>query len=376
MCQVLLTISMLETYCVNTIVIDSDCTMLDLYDDKGKKADTAVMGRADDYLGEDIPTPAKAVWEQFLSADSTWEQFMSVVQGDYVFVEDGLSELAPVIEMDSGNILFEYADSDEKNENICYLSFKKTDPKKEKKLTLNAAFKSTYSELLRPKGFNLIKSKYPYFVRVTNEEIVQSISFAKEKSFSPEGEGFSICIGISLISLPLTDYDKSPTTLENQKTMIPLCDFFHRCSLHLNGFDNTQKKCSVFYKKGNSEEMLDALMKSQQELMPLVLEFFDRYTTLDYMYELGEQMIYFYRDVVILKQKVDEHLTEREKKFPEQFQQMVSIAESNPMMRPMLEATKKKAIDSYERINQWFLDRKIGGSAYQEYMENATETKK
>ena len=46
------------------------------------------------------------------------------------------------------------------------------------------------------------------------------------------------------------------------------------------------------------------------------------------------------------------------------------------MMRPMLEATKKKAIDSYERINQWFLDRKIGGSAYQEYMENATETKK
>lgn len=105
---------MLETYCVNTIVIDSDCTMLDLYDDKGKKADKAVMGRADDYLGEDIPTPSKAVWEQFLSADSTWEQFMSVVQGDYVFVEDGLSELAPVIEMDSGNILFEYADSDEK----------------------------------------------------------------------------------------------------------------------------------------------------------------------------------------------------------------------------------------------------------------------
>lgn len=116
---------MLGTYCVNTIVIDSDCAMLNLYDNKGNMADTAVMGRADDYLGDDIPAPAKAVWEQFISADSTWEQFMSVIQGDYVFVEDGLSELAPVIEMDSGNILFEYEDADENDENFCYLSFRK-----------------------------------------------------------------------------------------------------------------------------------------------------------------------------------------------------------------------------------------------------------
>ena len=28
---------MLGTYCINTTVIDSDCAMLDLYDDKGKK---------------------------------------------------------------------------------------------------------------------------------------------------------------------------------------------------------------------------------------------------------------------------------------------------------------------------------------------------
>jgi hypothetical protein len=126
---------MLKTTCINTTVIDSDCAMLDLYDDKGKKADTLVMGRADDYLGDDIPAPAQAVWEQFVSPDSTWEQFMSVVQGDYVFVEDGLSELAPVIGMDSDNILFEYEDADESNEKLCYLSFKKASSKKEKKLT-------------------------------------------------------------------------------------------------------------------------------------------------------------------------------------------------------------------------------------------------
>ena len=166
---------MLGTYCVNTIVIDSDCAMLDLYDDKGKKADTAVMGRADDYLGDDIPAPAKAVWEQFVSPDSTWEQFMSVVQGDYFFVEDGLSELAPVIGMNGGNILFEYEDADESNEKLCYLSFRKSSSKKEKKLTLNAAFKKIYGNALIPLGFKLAKTKDPCFIRVINEEIIHII---------------------------------------------------------------------------------------------------------------------------------------------------------------------------------------------------------
>ena len=256
------------------------------------------------------------------------------------------------------------------------IDFEKPQPKKEKKLTLNAAFKQVFGELLEPMGFKLVKSKHPYFVRVTNDGVVQSVSFAKEKSFSPESEGFSICIGISLISLPLTDYNKSPTTLDNQTCMMPLRDFFHKCSLHLTDFDSKPKKCSVFYKKGNSEEMLDALMKSQRELMPFVLDYFDRYTTLDDIYQHGEEMSFgFYRDVIILKQKVDEHLAEREKKFPEQFQRMVSNAESNPMMRSMLETTKKKAIDSYESINQWFLERKIGGVAYDDYIKTAEKTK-
>lgn len=190
---------MLGMYCVNTIVIDSDCAMLDLYDDKGKKADTAVMGRADDYLGDDIPEPAKTVWEQFLSADSTWEQFMSVVQGDYVFVEDGLYELAPVIEMDSGNILFEYEDADESNENICYLSFKKTDPKKEKKLTLNAAFKQVFGEALEPLGFQIVKGKYPYFVRVVNGEILHVITYTTEASGFRGKKAFQIYGGVATV---------------------------------------------------------------------------------------------------------------------------------------------------------------------------------
>ncbi|MCR4888254.1 MAG: hypothetical protein K5979_03595 [Ruminococcus sp.] len=51
---------MLGTTCVNTNVIDSDCAVMELYNEKGTKADTLIMGRADDYFGENIPFRATA----------------------------------------------------------------------------------------------------------------------------------------------------------------------------------------------------------------------------------------------------------------------------------------------------------------------------
>ncbi|MBP1566918.1 MAG: hypothetical protein J6A58_14345, partial [Oscillospiraceae bacterium] len=50
---------MLNTACINTTVIDSDCAVLDLYDESGKKADSLILGRADDYFGDDIPQPVE-----------------------------------------------------------------------------------------------------------------------------------------------------------------------------------------------------------------------------------------------------------------------------------------------------------------------------
>ena len=103
---------MLGTNCVNTVVIDSDCAIMVLYDEKGKKADTLILGRADDYFGDDIPQPSEKIWKPFLSMDGTWERFIEICSKDEVFVEDSLSELAPIIGMDSSNILFSADDAE------------------------------------------------------------------------------------------------------------------------------------------------------------------------------------------------------------------------------------------------------------------------
>ncbi|WP_295073036.1 hypothetical protein [Ruminococcus sp.] len=209
---------MLGTVCVNTVCIDSDCAILELYDKNGKKADTFTIGRADDYFGDDIPQPSEKIWKSFLSKDSSWEQFTQICSSDEVFVEDGVSKLAPIIGMDSCNINFSAEDADEIDTNCVFLDFKsarsfitmskngKTVETQPKKLTLNAAFKQLFGEALEPLGFKAIKCRYPYLVRVINNEILHIITFAKVIGSETK---FIIYSGVATIYRNEINFDQS-----------------------------------------------------------------------------------------------------------------------------------------------------------------------
>lgn len=239
-------------------------------------------------------------------------------------------------------------------------------------------FKNVYADELIPKGFSLLKSKYPYFVKVTSDGIIQLISVEKKKSdVNPDYEGLSIWIGISLITLPMIDYDSMPSTLSNQSWMIPIIDFYHRCSVSLDGFEKVDMKYSFYYEKGNEADMLTALKQSWDEQMPFIVDFFNRYTTMEDYYSLKGLMRFgFYQDIVILKQKNDEYLSEREEEYPSQLKEFVSVLDNNPMMKLIHERKEKEFREKYLEYNQWFIDRKIGGSAYDNYMENAIKNAK
>ncbi len=197
---------LLKAPCVNTNVIDSDCAVMDVYGATGKKLDTLIMGRADDYFGDDYPDPLEKPWGMFLTDGTTWEHFMEVRNGDYTFVEDGLAELAPLIGMDSCNIGFTAEEAAENDETV-FLYFKNAG-KKPKKLTLNAAFKQVFGQGLEPLGFKLVKSKYPYFVRVINDEIAHVITLTSEKSCGTNT--FIIYGGIATIYKQEIDFSKNP----------------------------------------------------------------------------------------------------------------------------------------------------------------------
>jgi hypothetical protein len=238
-------------------------------------------------------------------------------------------------------------------------------------MNLLEQFKNVYSNELIPKGFSLLKSKYPYFIKVTTDGIIQLISVEKTKSdFNSDYEGFTIWIGISLITLPMTDYDSMPSTLDNQCWMLSVSDFYHRCSVSLDGFEKKDMQHSYFYEKGNEADMLKALIQSWDEQMPFIVEFFGRYTTMEDYYSLKGLMRFgFYQHIVILKQKNDEFLSEREKEYPSQLQELISVLDNNVMMKLLRERKEKEFKEKYTEYNQWFMDRKIGGPQYDRYME-------
>lgn len=171
---------MLNTFCINTTVIDSDCAILELYDKSGKKADMFTIGRADDYFSDDIPQPSEKVWKPFLSKNGSWEQFIEICNSDEVFVEDGLSKLAPIIGIDSCNITFAAGAADESDNNTVFLSFRQIKANKEQKITLKAAFIKVFGEALKPLGYKKVKGTKPYFVRVIDNEIIHIITVIKE----------------------------------------------------------------------------------------------------------------------------------------------------------------------------------------------------
>lgn len=80
----------------------------------------------------------------------------------------------------------------DENENITALYFKKAE-EKAKAMTLNAAFKQMFGDTLEPLGYKLIKSKYPYFVRVVpGGEIIHVISCEESLCSYPRARKFDI----------------------------------------------------------------------------------------------------------------------------------------------------------------------------------------
>ena len=365
---------MLNTSCVNTTVIASDCSVMELFDEDGNKADTLIMGRADDYFGESISLPSESEWKLFLSDGSSWEKVCEIINNSesYVFVEDGLSELAPLIGMDEINITFSFDEASEDDQTL-FFHFKKDEIKKEKNLTLNAAFKQVFGELLEPMGFKLIKSKYPYYLRVVGEGVIQAVSISKEKSlnFDQNEEGFMIYLGISLLSLPLINFDKNPTIIDNQVWMISLNELFRRFSLYLENSESMFGEYSLFYKKGEIEEMVDLLKRSRDEFMPPVFDYFFNIQTLEDIY-LASDMTGLKRCAIIILERVDEQIEKLKNDLYEELELLESIHAKNPVL---LDISKENAIYGTNKLIKYYTSLKKGEESYDDYMKTAKETK-
>ncbi len=266
---------MLGTYCMNTEVIDSDCAAMSLYSNDGKEADMLLMGRYDDYFGDDTPEPNKKIWTQFLSDGSTWEQFTEILSGNYVFVEDGLAQLAPVIGMDSGNLLFSAEDYVD-DELAVFLDFKKTGAKK--KLTINSAFKQIMGKALEPYGFKVIKGRQPYIVRVINNEILHIITFYPENPTYPYDKAITIVCGVATIYRKRISLDLTP---KQNRIWLNFISNFQISLMKKKGIESEIIKFDSRYYSNDTESMITALKEGAENVIKYVLPVFDEVKDID-----------------------------------------------------------------------------------------------
>ncbi len=267
---------MLGTYCMNTEVIDSDCAAMSLYGKDGKSADMLLMGRYDDYFGDDNPEPNEKIWSQFLSGGSTWEQFKEILGGEYVFVEDGLAQLAPVIGMDSGNLLFSAEDAEYADELMIFLEFKRAGGKKQ--LTINSAFKKIMGEALEPYGFKVIKGRQPYIVRVINNEILHVISFYPCDPDYPYDKAIIIVCGIATVYRKRISLD---LTLKQNRIWLNYYSKLGISFMKKNGMEKERLPFISCYNSNDQESMIATLKTGAENIIKYVLPVFDEVKDID-----------------------------------------------------------------------------------------------
>ena len=269
----------LKTCCISTSVVDSDFAILEMYNAASTLTDMVLVGDGSGYGFEDDTEfkGKKEAWEPLLTENNTWEQLSEIWNGDYVFTEEALSEMAPLIGMDSENIISDYDDiSNRTDKNIMQLHFKK---KGKKALSLNAAFIQVFGEALEPLGFKKIKGKQPYFVRVVEGgEIIHVIAYRNEDPDHISEKSFNILGGVATvyrnnIDLSIKPYDND-YWLENNHSL------YYRS--HTDRGDKFRESIYKFsYKSDSEESMLSEVKRSLDVTKQIMLPFLDKIVDID-----------------------------------------------------------------------------------------------
>ncbi len=200
----------LKTSAFSVEVVDSDFTVMTLCTPNGAE-DRVVVGDGSGY-GVDEAEGTRQLWEQLLKNGKTWEQFSKMRLSKEAFIEDLLCEAAEILGVDSYYICADFDEIMEKADgsDVTTFYFKKASAKA---MSLNTAFKKVFGEALEPLGFKLIKSKYPYFVRVVpGGEIIHVVTLLTEPSYQRGKKCFKIFGGIATVYRDEIDLTQNPWT--------------------------------------------------------------------------------------------------------------------------------------------------------------------
>lgn len=272
----------LKTSAFSVEVVDSDFALLKLSNPNGGE-DEVIVGDGSGYGIEEPTRGERQYWGKLLADGKTWEQFSKAAAKNEVFVEDALAELAGVLGIEPYYIDADYDEVSDKanSDNVAAFYFKKA-AAKAKTMSLNAAFKQVFGEALEPLGFKLIKSKYPYFVRVVSGgEIIHVISVKKKSSYlhAIGREGFTILSGAATVYRPKIDLSVSPR--DNTRWLSDIMSTY----IGMNRFNFDSKLADslseLSFVENNSESQFEAMKLALEQTENIVIPALNKAVDID-----------------------------------------------------------------------------------------------
>jgi hypothetical protein len=250
-------------------VIDSDMLLLHCYNETGKLADKAVLGRPN-YVYEDTVMGKPGFWGPLLTENYTFEDLLEVWKKDETYAEDILSNMAPLLGM------YPEQFSRENSTNEIIIHYKKTENAK-KPQSFNAVFKQVFGEALAPLGFVHIKGKHPYFVRLIGDEIVHIITCKPEPSSHQLFKSFNILGGVATVYRQRITLDQSPGN--NSNWLCGNLSFYEWSGPFNYDRDMSNKLYNFTYITSHVESLRSivkqSLMMTEQYMLPVLNEVTD-----------------------------------------------------------------------------------------------------
>ena len=161
------------------------------------------------------------------------------------------------------------------------MNHEKTEADKgEKKLTLIAAFKQVFGEALEPLGFVKAKTKYPYYVRVIGDEIVQVVAVKEEF-----GSTFDIVSGIATVYRAKIDLSQSVKF--NTNWLMTIANYYSCLKYYDTDYDDYYRRKIMFFnfRFTNNDDKINIFNYALEQFKKWVLPMLNKIDSIQKVYE-------------------------------------------------------------------------------------------
>ena len=151
---------------------------------------------------------------------------------------------------------------------------------------LGTAFKQIFGEALKKYGYIKIKGKYPYYIRVVNNEIVHVITFSTRPKEKEGYKEYDVYGGVATVYRHCINFN-IPVT-QNYNWIYANSEFYCKNHPYQNNTEIRKKWRTFSYRENDEESLMESLRYALEVTEEVMLPILETADTMEHCYEYYE----------------------------------------------------------------------------------------